>query len=331
MARMSEDEEFVAAVKKVKSYTKYGAVGIIGLCAVLGSYFTVPQTELCYITQWGKVVDADKGPIGAGLHWKIPFLQGVDCLQVTRSTDQLGVVAVTTKDSFTFTMKVGVTTEIPSTAVYRLLYQTGGMGKGDIKANIDPNIINTLRDVIGKHELIAIAGEERMSIQGEFQKQIAEKLTREWGIIVDEVQVSIEKLPDLYVERMSQAQSQQAAIVVARREQEKQAIEAKTKVIAAEGEANRLAAEADGKRRADIAHAEGEAKSILLKAEANAEAARLQGEANAIAAKKMADALSANPNLVNLKIAERWQGNLPFNMYGSAPIPFINLPNPSNK
>ena len=117
-----------AAIKKVKSYAKYGAVGVVGLCAVLGSYFTVPQTELCYITQWGKVVDADKGPIGAGLHWKIPFLQGVDCLQVTRSTDQLGVVAVTTKDSFTFTMKVGVTTEIPSTAVYRLLYQTGGMG-----------------------------------------------------------------------------------------------------------------------------------------------------------------------------------------------------------
>jgi len=38
------------------------------------------------------------------------------------------------------------------------------------------------------------------------------------------------------------------------------------------------------------------------------------------------EALKANPDLVELRRAERWNGAPPSSIYGSAPIPFLSLP-----
>ena len=77
------------------------------------------------------------------IHLKWPMLEDVDCLSVSRFTDNLGTVPVTTKDTFTVEMSVGITAEIPERSVYRLLYETGRQGHSDIAANVNPNIVNT--------------------------------------------------------------------------------------------------------------------------------------------------------------------------------------------
>jgi len=63
----------------------------------------------------------------------------------------------------------------------------------------------------------------------------------------------------------------------------------------------------------------------LLQAQAEAKGIQLRGEAQAAAIKAQADALKANTELVNLRRAERWDGKLPTNIYGSAPLPFLNV------
>jgi regulator of protease activity HflC (stomatin/prohibitin superfamily) len=312
-------------VKKIVGYVALGFGGLIGLSAVVGSVYSVPQTEMCYVTQFQKPINVNEGPIGSGLHFKLPFIQSVDCIQVSRSTDNVGVVSVTTKDTFTLKLKVGVTTEVPPAAVYRLLYQTGRQGSGDITENLNPNIINTLRNIIGKHDLMQIAGEDREKTLSEFQTSVSHMLNTQWGIDVKEVQVSIDSLPAEYNQRMLAAQSAQAAIVLAQRQQVQAEIEAKTKVIAAEGEANQMAAQADGQRRQKESLATGDANARRLQATAEAEAIKALGDAQAQAATKMADALGKNPALVNLEQAKRWDGKLPVNIYGSAPVPFLTL------
>lgn len=62
-----------------------------------------------------------------------------------------------------------------------------------------------------------------------------------------------------------------------------------------------------------IETANGEAQSTLIKAKAEADAIRLR-----------ADALKQNQELVQLTLAERWDGKLPAQMLGNA-IPFLNL------
>ena len=321
---MKQTEEFNPM--KMIRYVLMGISLIVVLMVLKSGIYSVPQTNLCYITQFQKPINVNDGPIGAGLHFKIPLIQSVDCVQVSRSTDDVGVVSVTTKDTFTLKLKVGVTTEIPPSAVYRLLYQTGRQGSGDITDNLNPNIINILRNIIGKHDLMQIAGEDRERTLGEFQTAVALTLKSQWGIDVKEVQVSIDSLPTEYNQRMLAAQSAQAGIVLAQRLQQQAEIDAKTKVISAQGEANQMAAQADGERRKKEALAAGDANARRLQATAEAEAIKALGNAQAEAATKMADALGRNPALVSLEQAKRWDGKLPSNMYASTPLPFMTLP-----
>ncbi len=58
---------------------------------------------------------------------------------------------------------------------------------------------------------------------------------------------------------------------------------------------------------------EEEAKQKVLTAQAEAESMRIRSQA-----------ISQNQNLIQYEAVQRWDGKLPVNMYGSAPIPFIN-------
>ncbi len=59
---------------------------------------------------------------------------------------------------------------------------------------------------------------------------------------------------------------------------------------------------------------EEEAKQKVMSAQAEAESMRIRSQA-----------LSQNKSLVEYEAVQKWDGKLPVNMYGSAPIPFINL------
>lgn len=311
---------------KLTKMLGFTAAGFFGLSVISSGFYTVPQTDRCYVTRFRQVVDERSGPVGPGLHFKIPVIDQVDCLSVSRFTDNLGNIPVTTKDTFTVEMSVGITAEIPANSVYKLLYETGRQGHADISANVNPNVVNTLRNIMGKYDLISIAGEQQSAVRAAFQTAVTEMLEKDWGVKVLEVQLSINKLPKEYNDRMVQAQSAQAGIVLAERHQQQAKIDAETRRITAEGEANQLAAQADGVRRQREAIARGEAAARTMQAEAEAKAIRIQGEAQADAANLMADAISKNPALVQLEQARRWNGALPQNMYAGAPLPLLNLP-----
>lgn len=62
--------------------------------------------------------------------------------------------------------------------------------------------------------------------------------------------------------------------------------------------------------------AKGDADSTLLKAKAEAESIRIR-----------AQALEANPRLVEFEAVKQWDGKLPEYMLGGGAVPFINIPN----
>lgn len=287
---------------------------LIGLGTGCGSVYTVPQTDLGYVTQFGKVIDPNRGPIGAGLHFKLPFVQDVSTMRVTRDTDSLGEINALTKDTQTITLNVSVTTSISSSAVYHLMFEVGKSGNLDLKKNYDATILTELRNVIGRHNITEIAGEGREQILSEFQIAAGTELGRLYGVQVDMVQVSLEKMPETYVNRINQAMLSQAAILQSQRDQTRAGIDADTAKITAAGLANKA-----------IEEARGRADSNLLEAKAQAQAVELKGKAEADAKRLMADALSANPNLVSYQQALAWDGKLPVNLYAAAPIPIIGM------
>jgi regulator of protease activity HflC (stomatin/prohibitin superfamily) len=294
----------------------------VAICLLLlgfgcSSYYTIPQTDLGYVTQFGRVINASAGPVGPGLHFKLPLIQGVDTLRVTRDTDSLGEVSALTKDTQAIRLNVSVTTSIPHSAVYHLLYEVGRAGNVDLKRNYDATILTELRNVMGRHTIVEIAGEERASILAEFQQAASAELQRLYGTVVDQVQVSVEQMPDTYVQRINQAMLSQAAILQSQRDQQRAQIDAETARITAAGQANKA-----------IEEARGRAQSNLLEAQAASQAIELRGKAEAEAKRLMAEALTANPSLVEYQKALAWDGHLPQAVYANAPIPFFASPAP---
>jgi len=289
-------------------------VGVVALTLAWGSFFSVAQSDRAYVTQFGKVVNVTAGPVRPGLNFKLPWVQGYDTLRITRDTDSLGDVIALTKDTQSITLEASVTTSIPDNAVFHLLYEVGKSGNVDLKKNYDATLITEIRNVVGKHNISEIAGEQRTEVLQQIQIAAGAELARLYGTTVDQVQISVKSMPETYVARINQAMLSQAAILQAERDQTKAKIDAETAKIAAGGLANRA-----------IEEARGRSESVLLEQKAKAAGIDEVGKAEANAKKLMADALTANPVLVQWEQAHNWNGQLPVNMYAGAPIPFMNM------
>lgn len=80
--------------------------------------------------------------------------------------------------------------------------------------------------------------------------------------------------------------------------------------LRAENDLRRIEVEAQQAK----ARADGEASAIIAKATAEAEAIKITGEA-----------LKQNPQLVQLEAVKKWNGVMPIQVLGTAPLPFINV------
>ena len=68
-----------------------------------------------------------------------------------------------------------------------------------------------------------------------------------------------------------------------------------------------------------------EAKNRTVEVQEEAKQKVLSAEAEAKSMQIRAEALNQNKNLVSYEAVQKWDGKLPVNIYGAAPIPFINI------
>lgn len=301
--------------RSVVALAALGVVVVAALSVAGACWFTVSQNERAYVRQFGRVIDQSAGPIGPGIHFKQPFFTTVDRLSVSINVLDAGNIDAFTRDAQKVTVHVTVTTQIPDAAVYHLLYEVGRAGNVDLEHNYVTIISDRVRTVIGRHDINSIAGADRQEIMDETRAVLASDLAGLFGIKVDSVQTALVGMPASYaaaVEAAMQARTQRQA---AEQNQARAQVEAVTAKVRAAGEAD-----------AQIEAARGQSQSNLLRATAEAQATRLRGEAEADAATALARALSTNPNLVALRTAERWNGQLPQNIYAGAPLPFLSVP-----
>ena len=95
----------------------------------------------------------------------------------------------------------------------------------------------------------------------------------------------------------------------------------KQKVAIAEAEASALKAKSDGDAYATITAANAQSKGYLMQATAQADAIRVQNAA----LKENKDVLDLRRIEVELAKANKWNGALPVNIYGSVPVPFMEV------
>lgn len=302
------------------------AVWTIALVLLLaGSYFVVPQTDVAYVKRFGKVLNAQDGPLQPGLHLKLPVIDDADLISITTDTFELPEKKAFTRDTQELTLRVGVTYRVPTSASYHLLYEIGRAGNVDIHSNIILLSNEVVREVLSKHNITEIAGEQRETVVAEIKHRLSDVLSNILRIEISSVQINSLDFSPQYKDAINQASLARTKTVAAQQDAERAKVEAQTRVTQAQAEADAQAARAEGQARAqltqaqaeangNLARARAEAEGNLAKAKAEAEAVRLRGEGEAAATRVQIEAAGGAENYlrqIEARSKLRWKGDVP--------------------
>ena len=310
------------------------------LFALSGSYFVVPQTDVAFIKRFGKVIDAQQGPLQPGLHLKVPFIDDPDLLSITTDTFELPEKKAFTRDTQELTLRVGVTYRVPTTSAYHLLYEIGRAGNVDIHSNIILLSNEVVREVLSKHNITEIAGEQREMVVSEIKTRLADVLSSILRIEISSVQINSLDFSPQYKDAINQASLARTKTVAAQQDAERAKVEAQTRVTQAKAEADAQAARAEGVARAQLTQAQAEANGNLVrakaeaegnlaKAKAEAEGLRLRGEGEAAATRARIEAAGGVDNYIRQIDAQsklRWKGDVPQFVLGGSGTNAPNTP-----
>lgn len=136
-----------------------------------------------------------------------------------------------------------------------------------------------------------------------------------------EVKKGIEEELNVFVQKTVDSRGCQGAVRIANvavtnfdfSKEFNQSIEAKVK-------AEQDALRAENEKRTRVTQAEAAAKEQTLAADAKAYTISAESKERAAAIERESKALEANPSLVQLRIAEKWDGKLPTTMAGGVPL-----------
>lgn len=266
---------------------------LVGIPALLGSWYTVPEGFRGVITRNGAIV----GIATPGLGFKVPLIDGVTDMSVQTQAGAYEAAAYS-KDIQQATSHVTVNYRLSPDVVQRMFSEVG-VEYGSVL--ITTRVQKHVKEVFGKYIATDIIN-RRDELSDKVETELRDDLTP-FGVIIEAVQIANIDFSDTYEAAAESAATAQAQVVKARQELEKIKVDAQQK----------------------IAQAEAEATAIKVTADANAYSVEVAGKATATAIKARGDALKENPDLVGLVTAEKWNGILPTTMVPNSTVPFLNM------
>jgi regulator of protease activity HflC (stomatin/prohibitin superfamily) len=284
-----------------------GALAIIALIVLSGSFFVVPPNEMAAIRWMGGTVTT-KQPLETGMHFKVPLLESVDYLQTSQSTYNLDGLSVYTLDNQSVDISISVIYQVPKSAVLHLLYDVGRAGNSDIESTIVPVVRDRSLAVFAKYNTLNVS-DERAEITAQMKKEVSGALGKLFGINVVDVQLTSIKYSPVFAASVEQAVKAKAEAVQAQNTVQQKKFEGEQKTVTAAAEA-----------QAKIEAAKGTAESTILEANAQAKAIQVVGEA-----------MQANPQYTKFYAIQHWNGILPQVVGGNGAVPFVNIDGKSEK
>lgn len=276
--------------------------GILFLWAIK-PFYHVESYERAVVTRFGEFRSVE----GEGLHFLVPFVNSVTYYRTDiRSLAPKEAVNTYTIDNQEVNIIFTVFYQLPPERieyVYRNVQ--------DYQERLFSLVIDRLKSEMGRVNVSQVAS-KRGEIRDRIQT-ILETDVQELGLKVTDFQ-----LTNIDYTKSFRAAVEQAAAAKAMVETREQELNQARKT------AERAKVEAEGKANAIREEARGQSDANLLVAEAEAKAIKLKGEAEAAAIEAQARALGANPHLVDLRKAERWNGALPTSMLSNV-VPFMNV------
>lgn len=280
---------------KVNIPFKKIALGAAIVISLLGSVYTVNEGHIGIVKRFSEA----KTQVNPGLHFKIPFIDSVEEIEVrTRKNEEK--MASSTKEQMPVTISVSVNWTVDKAAALDLFRQYGGLSQFENRI-LDPRFRSATKDVIPQFDAEKLIQDRASAIQA-IEANLIEEM-KNFPVTVDNIQIEDIKLPAKYLTSIETKQTEKNLADAEKHKLARQNLEAQRDV-------NTAKAKADGIRLVAIA----EAESIRIKGLA---------EAESITAK--AKALGNNPLIVKLTEAQNWDGKLPATILGSGNMPILDM------
>lgn len=273
-------------------------LGIVLLISAFGSFFLVPEGHIGITTRFAKAMDQ----VGPGLHFKVPFIDGVKKIEVRerKSGEELSAA---TANQLPINAIVTINWLVNSESALDLYRRYGTLGQFEQRI-LDPKLRQAAKAALSKFNASDLIKNRNAAIQ-EIQVNLIE-LMEPYPVTVNSPQIENIVLPPTYMQAVLEKEKAREAAVREEHNLRKQKLEAQRTTQTAEAE-----------RDATKARADGNAYKVLEEAKAEAEAIRLKGAAEAKAVDLLQAAVAQNPLLVEYEQAKRWGGKLPDTVLGS--------------
>ena len=283
-----------------------GAVAVALLASV--SFLGFEQVNAGYRgikLVWGKVVSES---LPEGLYFYNPISSNIVTMD-TRLQKRTTRLETYTKDIQQTTMDITVNFYIDPNNVH-ILYQR--IGKEYVSTLIAPALLSSVKDVVGKVEADKFINNREL---------VTEEIKQKLSASLNGTHVVIQSVS---IEDIAFSAAFEAAIE-AKQIATQEAIKSQNETVRVEEEGKQQVIQARAESDSKKAQSDADAYAIEVESKAKAEAIRQMGLAEAEAIREKSKALAQNAKLVELTKAEKWNGELPQNIYGAAPVPFLDL------
>ncbi|RAP33298.1 hypothetical protein DID77_03285 [Candidatus Marinamargulisbacteria bacterium SCGC AG-439-L15] len=284
---------------KIPAYTRYFFVLIPLLLLAANTVVVIDAGSVGIVKKLGAVNEL---PLSEGLHFKAPFIDTIIRLDIRLNNTRSEALS-SSKDLQTVKTIVSVQYSLNGDMAPLTFQKIGGTRQVQATV-IEPAISESVKSITAKYtaeELITKREHVKTQIQQAIQAFIDTTLSKK--AIKNGIRIANVAITDFNFS----AEFNRAIELKVKAEQE--ALQAKNEKI----------------RR--VTQAEAAASEQKLSADASAYAITVASRARAEAIRREAKSLKNNPELIQLRIAEKWDGKLPhFN--GSSAVPFLNITQP---
>lgn len=272
-------------------------LAIIALSVLWGAFFTIDEGHVGILKRFSEA----KEQVNPGLHFKIPFVDTIETIEV-RTRKNSEVLPAASSEQMPLDAEVSVNWTVDKPSAFKLYVEYGGLEQFESRI-LDTRLRSAAKAAISRYTAEQIIV-NRASVISEIAAELDNTMAN-FPVKLDSVQLDNVKLPDVYLKSIQTKQTQKNLA-----EAEKYTLE-KQKLVAQQA----------------VNTAEAEAKSTELRATAEANAIRMTGLAEAEAIEAKARALKNNPLIVQLTLAQKWDGAQPKMIAGESGL-ILQMKNP---
>jgi prohibitin 2 len=286
-----------------RAWTRRGALllAAIVLLMILWPFYSVPTGSRGVITQFGRIVGIENEGLAVLPPWQKITLFSIRAEQANIDNAE-GATSDTQPVHVSMTVRYSISTDRVADVFEKYSHD------GDLSSYVQTATQEIFKAVTAKYPATELIS-QRARVSADINAALVDKLNK-YGAQVINIDMRTFAFSDSYMRAINDKVTQEQLRLAAENRLKTVEAEQKQKVAVAEAEANAVKATADGQAYATIKNAEAQADAIKVQ-----NAALVQG----------AQVLELRRIQVEQTKAERWNGQLPTSVYGSAPIPFLNV------